>query len=79
MLHFNTFVAKLNKLVNLDMKNLTVWLKANKISLNVDKTELATLKHQRKNVTLKLKLNLMENDFILLNLLDILVLILIKI
>ena len=36
--HFNKSVAKLIKPVNLDMKNLTVWLNANKISLNVDKT-----------------------------------------
>ena len=60
------------------MKNLIVWLNAN-ISLNVEKTELVIFKHQRKNLTLKLKLNLIENDFILLNLLDILVLRLTKI
>ena len=47
MLHFNKSVAKLNKLVNLDMKNLTVWLNANKISLKVGKTELVIFKHQR--------------------------------
>ena len=35
--HFNKSVPKLNKLVNQDMKNLTVWLNANKISLNVEK------------------------------------------
>ena len=57
LLHFKKSVAKLNKLVNLDMKNLTVWLNANKISLNVDKTELVIFKDQRKNLTLKLKLN----------------------
>ena len=80
LLHFiASSVAKLNKLVNLDMKNLTVWLNANKISLNVDKTELVIFKHHRKNLTLKLKLNLIKNDFILLNLLDILVLRLTKI
>ena len=46
LLHYIKSVAKLNKLVNLDMKNLTVWLNANKISLNVDKTELVIFKHQ---------------------------------
>ena len=32
------------------MKNLTVWLNANKISLNVQKTELVIFKHQRKKI-----------------------------
>ena len=50
LLHFNKSVATLNKFVNLDMKNLTVWLNANKISLNVDKTEAVIFKHQRKKI-----------------------------
>ena len=79
LLCFNESVAKLNKLVNQDMKNLTVWLNANQISLNVEKAELLIFKHQRKNLGLKLKLNLLENDFTLLRLLDILVLKLTKI
>ena len=37
LLHFNKSVAKLHKLVNLDMKNLTVWLNDNKLSLNVER------------------------------------------
>ena len=37
LLHFNKSVKRLNKYVNLDMKNLTEWLNANKISLNVKK------------------------------------------
>ena len=57
LLHFNKSVAKLNKLVNLDMKNLTVWLNANKISLNVDKTELVIFKHQRKKLDTEIKIN----------------------
>ena len=44
------------------MKNLTVWLNANKISLNVQKTEQVILKHREKNWTLKLNLNLIENE-----------------
>ena len=43
--------------------NVTVWLNANKISLNVDKTDLVIFKHQRKKL-----------DTEILNLLDILVL-----
>ena len=55
LLHFNKSVAKLNKLVNQDMKNLTVWLNSKKIPLNIEKNELVIFKHQRKNLTLKLK------------------------
>ena len=58
LLHFNKSVAKLNKLVNLDMKNLTVWLNANKTSLNVDKTELVIFKHQRKKLDTEIKIKL---------------------
>ena len=48
LLHFSKSVNRLNKYVNLDLKNLTYWLNANKISLNVKKTELVIFKHQRK-------------------------------
>ena len=58
LLHFNKFVAKLNKLVNLDMKNFTVWLNANKMSLNVDKTELVIFKNQRKKLETEIKIKL---------------------
>ena len=70
LLHFNKSVVNLNKLVNQDMKNLTVYLNANIVSLNVEKTEIVIFKHL---------LNLIENNFTLLNLLDILVLRLTKI
>ena len=40
LLHFSKSITKLNRYVNLDMKNFTDWLNANKISLNVRKTEL---------------------------------------
>ena len=40
------------------MKNLTVWLNANKISLNVDKTELVIFKHQRKKLDTEIKIKL---------------------
>ena len=41
------------------MKNLTVWLNTNKISLNVEKTEPAIFKHLRKkqDTEIKIKLN----------------------
>ena len=40
------------------MKNLTDWLNANKISLNVQKTELIIFKHQRKTIASKVKIKL---------------------
>ena len=59
LLYCNKSVAKLNKLFNQDMKNLTVWLNANRISLNVEKTELVIFKHQRRkhDTETKIKLN----------------------
>ena len=50
--------VNLNKYVNLDTKNLTDWLNANKISLNVSKTELVILKHQRKKIDSEVKIKL---------------------
>ena len=60
LLHFNKSIAKLNKIVNQDMKNLTVWLNANKISLNVEKTEKVIFKHQRKKLDTEIKIKLNE-------------------
>ena len=59
-LNFNSCVKSINKQVKYDfIKNLSNWLKTNKISLNVGKTELVlftSLKKQR-NCDLKIKLN----------------------
>ena len=41
-LHLGNSTKKLNKLVNADLKYLVNWLNANKISLNVKKTEMVT-------------------------------------
>ena len=57
LLHFSKSIAKL-KYLNLDMKNLTDWLNANKISLNVQKTELVIFKHQRKKIDSEVKIKL---------------------
>ena len=59
LIHFSKSVNRLNKHVNLDLKNLTYWLNANKIALNVKKTELKIFKHQRKRLDspIKIKLN----------------------
>ena len=49
---------KLNKLINIDLKNLSNWLNANKISLNVKKTETIIFKSRRKNYEGVIKLKL---------------------
>ena len=56
LLHFNSSTKKLNRLVNLDMKHLSVWLNANKISLNVQKTELVIFKQKRKILDHEIKI-----------------------
>ena len=56
LLHFSKSIARLNKYVNLGIKNLTAWLNANKISLNVKKTELVIFKHQRKKTDSEVKI-----------------------
>ena len=58
LIHFNKSVAKLNKLVNQDTKNLTVCLNANTRSLNVEITEQIIFKHQRKKLDTKIKIKL---------------------
>ena len=47
----------MNKLVNKDIKNLTVWLNASKI-LNVEKNKLVIFKHQRKKLDIEIKIKL---------------------
>ena len=59
LVNFNSCVKSLNKQVNYDLKNLSNWLKANKISLNVGKTELVLFTSSKKQLDcdLKIKLN----------------------
>ena len=47
LLHFRKSITKLNKYVNVDMKNLTGWFNVNKFSLNMQKAELVIFKNQR--------------------------------
>ena len=51
LLNFNSCVKSLNKQLNYDLKNLSYWLKANKISLNVGKTVLVLFTSLRNNLT----------------------------
>ena len=48
LLYSGKSIEKFNKLVNIDLKNLLYWLSANKISLNVKKTELVIFKSKWK-------------------------------
>ena len=59
LLNFNNSIKKINKPVGHDLKHLSYWLNANKICLNVSKTEVVLFKSVRKHTetTLKLKLN----------------------
>ena len=74
LLHFSKSITRLNKCVNLDMENLTGWLNANKIFLNMQKTEVVIFKHQSKKIDSEV-----ENGSIQLILLNILTLELAKI
>ena len=56
--HFSKSVNKLNKYINIDMKNLTNWLNANKISLDIKKTELVIFKHKSKKLECPIKIKL---------------------
>ena len=48
LLYTNNSIKKLNKLLNEDLKNLTNWINTNKISFNVDKTEMILFKLTKK-------------------------------
>ena len=50
-------------MLNKDLKNLTNWLNANKISLNVDKTEVILFKPMKKPLDCQLKLILNGKRF----------------
>ena len=58
LLYLGKSIKKLNKLVNYDLKNLLYWLNANKVSLNVKKTELVVFKSKRKQFDGEMKFKL---------------------
>ena len=58
LLYLGKSIKKLIKLVNYDLKNLLYWLNANKISLNVKKTELVIFKSKQKQFDGEIKLKL---------------------
>ena len=58
LLCFSNSIKKLSKLVNTDLKHLLNWLNANKISLNVKKTEMIIFKSKQKKLEGNLKIEL---------------------
>ena len=56
LLNFSNSIKTINKQVNYDLKNLTNWLNANKICLNVSKTELVLFKSPKKLINHELKI-----------------------
>ena len=65
LLYFSKYLTKLNKYVNLDMKNLTNWLNVDQISLTVQKTELVNFKHRRKKIDSEVKIKLSRKQLYL--------------
>ena len=57
LLYLGKSIKKLNKFVNIDLKNLVNWLNANKISLNVKITEMVIFKSKRKKFNDIVKIN----------------------
>ena len=60
VLFLNNSIKKLNKLVNGDLKYLVNWLYENKISLNVNKTEIVIFKYNQKKFEGDLKMKLCD-------------------
>ena len=58
LLIINKSLKRLHKFLNSGLKNLTNWLNANKISLNVSKTELIIFKPKRKSLDFNMKIKL---------------------
>ena len=58
LLCFSSSIKKLNKQVNADLKHLVNWLNANKISLNVKKTEMVIFKSKQRKLESDLKIKL---------------------
>ena len=58
LINSNTSPKKLQKQLNLDLKNLCNWLKANKISLNASKSELLIFRHPNKRINYDFKIKI---------------------
>ena len=58
LIYYVSVTQKLSKLVNADLKHLLNWLNANKISLNVKKTEMIIFNSKQKKLEGDLKIKL---------------------
>ena len=58
LLCLNNSIKKLNKLINADLKHIVDSLNANKISINVNKTEMVIFKSKQKKLEGDLKIKL---------------------
>ena len=63
----NKSLKQLKKHVNFDLRNLELWLKSNKISLNAGKTEMLIFRHPNKVLNYDLKIKLDGKGYIPLN------------
>ena len=54
----NTSLKQMQKRLNLDLRALNNWLKANKISLNASKTEFILFRHPNKKINYNLKIKI---------------------
>ena len=54
-------MKKINKHINHDLSLIVQWLRSNKISLNVDKTELVIFSPKRKQITKPFKFRISGN------------------
>ena len=60
----STFLEILSKRINKDLFNLSNWLKANKLSLNVKKTELVIFRSRKLKIDNSLKFKLDGKRFV---------------
>ena len=51
LLYASKSIKDINRRVNFDLKNIIHWLRANKISLNADNTELILFRSKHKVIT----------------------------
>ena len=58
LLLVNSSLKQLKKHINIDLRCLSTWLKANKISLNVSKTEILIFRHVNKPINYDLRIKL---------------------
>ena len=58
LLNIQSSIKQINRTLNKDLKQLALWLNANKISLNVAKTEVILFKRKNKQLGTDLKLKL---------------------